>query len=107
MPGRREHQACDDTGQLLWGDRMSSQALSDKLKRVYAEIDEWRTRPLNDEYPYVFVDDVWHKRSWGGSVENAGVLVAIGVSKEGRREVIGVAEDMREDSAGWEQFPAP
>lgn len=86
---------------------MSSQALSDKLKRVYAEIDEWRTRPLNDEYPYVFVDDVWHKRSWGGSVENAGVLVAIGVSKEGRREVIGVAEDMREDSAGWEQFPAP
>lgn len=39
MPGRREHQACDDTGQLLWGDRMSSQALSDKLKRVYAEIE--------------------------------------------------------------------
>lgn len=29
----------DDTGQLLWGDRMPSQTLSDKLKRVYAEID--------------------------------------------------------------------
>ena len=36
----------DDTGQLLWGDRMPSRTLSDKLKRVYAEIDEWRTRPL-------------------------------------------------------------
>lgn len=53
----------DDTGQLPWGDRMTSQTLSGKLKRVYAEIDEWRTRPLDDEYPYVFVDGVWHKRS--------------------------------------------
>ena len=94
----------DDTGQLLWGDRMPSRTLSGKLKRVYAEIDEWRTRPLDDEYPYVFVDGVWHKRPWGGSVENVSILVAIGVSKDGHREVIGVAEGMREDSAGWGQF---
>lgn len=94
----------DDTGQLLWGGRMPSQTLSGKLKRMYAEIDEWRTRPLDDEYPYVFVDGVWHKRSWGGSVENVSILVAIGVSKDGHREAVGVAEGMREDSASWEQF---
>ena len=93
----------DDTGQLLWGDRMPSRTLSDKLKHVYAEIDEWRTRPLDDEYPYVFVDGVWHKRSRGGSVENVSILVAIGVGKDGHREVIGVAEGMREDSAGRER----
>ena len=93
----------DDTGQLLWGDRMPSRTLSDKLKHVYAEIDEWRTRPLDDEYPYLFVDGVWHKRSRGGSVENVSILVAIGVGKDGHREVIGVAEGMREDSAGWER----
>ena len=94
----------DDTGQLLWGDRMPSQTLSDKLRKVYDEIDEWRTRPLESEYPYVFVDGVWHKRSWGGSVENVSVLVAIGVDSEGHREVIGVAEGMREDAASWGQF---
>ena len=95
----------DDISQLLWGDRMPSQTLSDKLKRVYAEIDEWRGRPLETEYPYVFMDDgVWHKRSWGGHVENVSVLVAIGVNREGHREVIGVAEGMKEDSASWEQF---
>ncbi|CDB22828.1 transposase mutator type [Bifidobacterium bifidum CAG:234] len=93
----------DDTGQLPWGDRMPSRTLSDKLKRVYAEIDEWRTRPLDDEYPYVFVDGVWHKRSWGGSAENVSILAAIGVSKDDHREVIGVAEGMREDSASREQ----
>lgn len=43
----------DDISQLLWGERMPSQTLSDKLKRVYADIDSWRTRPLEREYPYV------------------------------------------------------
>ena len=75
----------DDISQLLWGERMPSQTLSDKLKKIYKEIDEWRKRPLESEYPYVFVDGVWHKRSWGGHVENVSVLVAIGVSTEGRR----------------------
>ena len=76
----------DDISKLLWGDRMPSQTLSDKLKRVYDDIDRWRTRPLESEYPYVFMDGVWHKRSWGGSVENVSVLVAIGVNAEGHRE---------------------
>ena len=94
----------DDISQLLWGDRMPSQTLSDKLKKVYGDIDAWRTRPLEGEYPYVFVDGVWHKRSWGGSVENVSILVAIGINREGHREVIGVAEGMKEDRASWEQF---
>lgn len=94
----------DDISQLLWGDRMPSQTLSDKLKKVYEDIDSWRTRPLESEYPYVFMDGVWHKRSWGGHVENVSVLVAIGVDSEGHREVIGVAEGMKEDGDSWEQF---
>ena len=94
----------DDISQLLWGERMPSQTLSDRLKRVYAGIETWRNRPLEAEYPYVFMDGVWHKRSWGGSVENVSVLVAIGVNAEGHREVIGVAEGMKEDAASWRQF---
>ena len=94
----------DDISQLLWGDRMPSQTLSDKLKKVYEDIDSWRTRPLESEYPYVFMDGVWHKRSWGGRVENVSVLVVIGVDSEGHREVIGVAEGMKEDGDSWEQF---
>ena len=94
----------DDISQLLWGDRMPSQTLSDKLKKVYEDIDSWRTRPLESEYPYVFMDGVWHKRSWGGHVENVSVLVAIGVDSEDHREVIGVAEGMKEDGDSWEQF---
>lgn len=42
----------DDISRLLWGERMPSQTLSDKLKGVYAQIDEWRNRPLERSYPY-------------------------------------------------------
>ena len=98
----------DDISRLPWGERMPSRTLSDKLKKIYKkiykEIDEWRKRPLESECPYVFVDGVWRKLSWGGSVENVSVLVAIGVSTEGRREAIAVDEGMREDAAGWERF---
>lgn len=94
----------DDVSQLLWGDRMPSQALSDKLKKVYADIDEWRGRPLEQDYPYLFMDGVWHKRCWGGSVENVSILVAVGVGMDGRREVLSVAEGMKEDSESWREF---
>ena len=94
----------DDVSQLLWGDRMPSQTLSDKLKKVYADIDEWRGRPLEQDYPYLFMDGVWHKRCWGGSVENVSILVAVGVGLDGRREVLSVAEGMKEDSESWREF---
>ena len=94
----------DDVSQLLWGDRMPSQTLSDKLKKVYADIDEWRGRPLEQDYPYLFMDGVWHKRCWGGSVENVSILVAVGVGMDGRREELSVAEGMKEDSESWREF---
>lgn len=94
----------DDVSQLLWGDRMPSQTLSDKLKKVYADIDEWRGRPLEQDYPYLFMDGVWHKRCWGGSVENVSILVAVGVGMDGRREVLSVTEGMKEDSESWREF---
>ena len=51
----------DDTGRLLWGERIPSQTLSDKPRRVYEDIDQWRNRPLaahSYPYPYLFVDGV-------------------------------------------------
>ena len=36
----------DDVCRLLWGDRMPSQTPGDKLRKVCADIDAWRERPL-------------------------------------------------------------
>ena len=54
-------------------------------------------KPIEDEHPYLFLDGVYLKRSWGGEVQNVSVLVAIGVNSEGYREILGVAEGSRED----------
>ena len=44
------------------------------------------------------------KRTWGGEVRNISVLVAIGVSEDGFRRVLGVVEGAKEDKEGWGNF---
>lgn len=80
-----------------------------KLKGAVFEsavIERYRRREESVEEALIdmYLAGVWHKRSWGGHVENVSVLVAIGVNAEGHREVIGVAEGMKEDRDSWEQF---
>ena len=46
-------------------------------KKAYEHIETWRTRPLSGDYPYVYVDGVYLKRSWGGEIQNVSVLIDI------------------------------
>ena len=95
----------DDISQLLWGDRMPSQTLSDKLKtRVRRDRRDGARGRWNPSTRTCSWTACGTSAPGAGSVENVSVLVAIGVNAEGHREVIGVAEGMREDAASWEQF---
>ncbi len=94
----------EDITEALWGSRVSPSTISDLNQKVFERVDAWRNRPLAKEYPYVFVDGIWLKRSWGGEVQNVSVLVAIGVTTDGYREILGVAEGAREDAESWRQF---
>jgi transposase-like protein len=71
---------------------------------VYGQIETWLSRPITGEHAYVYLDGIWLKRSWGGEVKNVAVLIAIGVDGEGFREVLGVAEGLREDAQSWRNF---
>lgn len=94
----------EDITEALWGTRVSPSTISDLNQKIFERVEEWRNRPLESRYPYVFVDGIWLKRSWGGEVQNVSVLVAIGVTTSGFREVLGIAEGSREDSESWRQF---
>ena len=94
----------EDITQALWGTRVSASTVSDLNQKIYGKIDEWRERPLVGDFPYVFLDGLWLKRSWGGEVKNVSVLVAIGVAQSGYREILAVSEGAREDKASWTQF---
>jgi len=78
--------------------------VSELNQKIYAQIETWRNRPIEGNHPYVFLDGLWLKRSWGGEVRNVSLLVAIGVNDEGFREVLAVAEGAKEDKASWTAF---
>lgn len=90
--------------EILWGQKVSSGTISNLNQKCFAQIEEWRSRKLTEKYPYVFIDSIFLKRCWGGSFENASVLVAIGVTEDGYREVIGTAEGLKEDTESWKNF---
>ena len=94
----------EDITEALWGTRVSPSTISDLNKKVYGRIEEWRSRPLDKEYPYVYLDGLYLKRSWGGEVRQVSILVAIAVGLDGHREILGVAEGAKEDKEGWLDF---
>lgn len=54
----------EDITEALWRTKVSHGTISNLNKRAYEHIETWRTRPLTGEYPYVYVDGVYLKRSW-------------------------------------------
>lgn len=94
----------EDITETLWGTKVSPGTISNLNKKVYAKIEEWRNRPITGNHPYVYLDGIVLKRSWGGEVCNVSVLVAIGVNEHGYRKILGVCEGAKEDKAGWSSF---
>ncbi len=94
----------EDITEALWGTRVSASTVSSLNQKIYAQIETWRNRPIQGEHPYVFLDAIWLKRSWGGEVSNVSVLVALAVNAEGFREILGVSEGMKEDHQSWATF---
>ena len=94
----------EDITQALWGTRVSASTVSDLNQKIYKQIEEWRQQPLVGEFPYVFLDGLWLRRSWGGEVKNVSVLVAIGVAQSGYRQILAVSEGAKEDKTSWTAF---
>ena len=96
----------EDITEALWGMKVSAGTVSDLNQKMYERIDKWRNRKIEGKYPYVYLDGISLKRTWGGEVRNVSVLVAIGVGEDGFRDILGVAEGCKEDKAGWGSFLA-
>ena len=95
----------EDITEALWGSKVSPGTISNLNKKAYENIDIWRNRSLSNEtYPYVYVDGIFLKRCWGENFENISILVAVGVSSDGRREILGAMEGLKEDLESWKNF---
>ncbi|MEX5638063.1 IS256 family transposase [Parafrankia sp. FMc2] len=69
------------------------------------EADVWRARRLDHVgFPYVYLDATYCKVRLDGRVVSQAVVIATGVSADGRREVLGVQVGDSEDEAFWTEF---
>ena len=82
---------------------------SAQVSRAAALLDEgleaWRNRPLG-ETPYLILDARYEKIRHGGSVVPCAVLVAIGITPEGKRSILGVSVSLSEAEVHWREFLA-
>src|SRR4029434_10889123 len=76
--------------------------------RICGELDTvvaaFRTRALTGEHRYLWVDATYHKVRVDGRVIHHATVVAVGVTTEGDRQVLGVDVGPSEDRAFWTAF---
>jgi putative transposase len=79
-----------------------------EVSRVCALLDEqveaFRQRPLEGDYPYLWLDAKVEKVRDGGRVVGKAVVIAYGVHETGRREILGIDVGAAETEAFWSDF---
>jgi putative transposase len=84
---------------------VSKSEVSRICAQLDAEVAAWRARPLAEQaFPYVFLDATYCKARVGGRVVSRAVVIATGVSADGRREVLGVDVGDSESEVFWTDF---
>jgi transposase-like protein len=75
--------------------------ISTVTDEVIAEATAWQQRPLEPMYPVVILDAMRVKIRDEGTVRNKAVYLAIGVDREGRKDVLGLWIEQTEGAAFW------
>ena len=91
-----------DTPALAGGARES------RVSRICKELDEvvepFRNRPLEGQYPFVWLDALYLKVRHNHRIVSQALVIATGVRESGEREVLGFALGAREEEAFWLDF---
>jgi len=82
---------------------ISSTQVSRAAETLDAGLQAWRERPLG-ETPYVFLDARYERVRAAGQIVDCAVLVAVGVTAEGIRRVLGVSVELSEAEVHWRGF---
>ena len=81
---------------------------SSQVSRLCTEIDErvnaFLNRPIEGDWPYLWVDATYVKVSSSGRIVSVAVIIAVGVNTDGTREVLGMAVGPSEAEPFWSDF---
>jgi putative transposase len=87
----------------LCGSQVSSTQVSRATQLLDETLQEWRTRPL-DECSYLYLDAHYEKVRDHGQIRDAAVLIASGVTPDGKRRILGVSVSLGEHEVHWRTF---
>ena len=73
----------------VYGAQVSKQTITTITDRVVEGISEWQNRPLDPVYPVIFIDAI-NVKIRDGNVANRPIYVALAVTAEGRRDILGL-----------------
>jgi transposase-like protein len=89
----------------LCGLEVTSAQVSRAMQSLDAELAAWRNRPLG-EVPYLLLDARYEKVRVSGVVVSCALLVAIGITPDGRRTILGLSVSLSEAEVHWREFLA-
>jgi putative transposase len=118
--GQRRFEGFDDKILALYGRGLSTRDIEAHLAEIYGvkvgrdlisrvtdavieDVREWRQRPLDDVYPVVFLDALVLEIREGGTVQRRACYLALGVTVEGERDVLGMWFQEAEGAKFWMQ----
>ena len=79
----------------LCGREVTSMQVSRAVQALDEELTKWRERPLG-ETPYLLLDARYEKVRVGGTVVSCSLLVAVGITPDGQRTILGVSVSLSE-----------
>lgn len=81
--------------------RLSTSAISRITERVSEDVTAWQNRPLEEVYLIVWMDGIVFKVRENSKVINKTVYIAVGLRRDGKKEVLGLWLGKNESAAFW------
>jgi transposase-like protein len=96
--------AVDDLVQALGAGGVSRSEVSRICAEVDGRVQEFLRRPLEGEFPFVWLDGTYVKVREGGRVVSKAIILGVGLSTEGKREVLGMKVGHAETEDFWKEL---
>ncbi len=85
----------------VYGVEVSASFISQVTNGVMEEVKAWQNRPLDSVYPIVYLDALVVRSRASGGVENKSVYLALGINREGEKELLGLWLAQTEGARFW------
>lgn len=90
-----------DTLEDIYGFEASEGFISDVTDKLLPQIEDWQNRPLSDVYPVLYIDAIHYSVRDNGVIRKLAAYVILGLSQEGRKEVLTIQVGENESSKYW------